>query len=67
MATATVAYLTVVAISIATVAAADTKYTNHTVGGDAGWFFNVTTNTSSANYSSWAATETFHLGDFLCK
>ncbi|GAB2271628.1 hypothetical protein Dimus_006459 [Dionaea muscipula] len=40
-------------------------YTNHTVGGSAGWFFNVTTNSSSANYSVWAANQTFNLGDFL--
>ncbi|KAF2315373.1 hypothetical protein GH714_038966 [Hevea brasiliensis] len=42
-----------------------TAYTNHTVGGNAGWFFNSTTNISAANYSSWAATQTFNLGDFL--
>ncbi|KAK4801530.1 hypothetical protein SAY86_022017 [Trapa natans] len=42
-----------------------TAYSNYTVGGDSGWFFNVTTNTSSANFSSWAASNTFSLGDFL--
>ena len=40
-------------------------YTNHTVGGDAGWFFNATTTTSATNYSSWAANQTFSLGDYL--
>lgn len=40
-------------------------YKNHTVGGAAGWFFNATSNSTSGNYSSWAATETFYLGDYL--
>ncbi|CAM0946958.1 unnamed protein product [Alopecurus aequalis] len=40
-------------------------YKNHTVGGADGWFFNATSNTTSGNYSSWAATETFNLGDYL--
>jgi hypothetical protein len=40
-------------------------YKNHTVGGADGWFFNATSNSTSGNYSSWAATETFYLGDFL--
>jgi len=40
-------------------------YKNHTVGGADGWFFNATSNTTSGNYSSWAATETFYLGDYL--
>ncbi|KAI3744350.1 hypothetical protein L1987_57429 [Smallanthus sonchifolius] len=42
-----------------------TAYTNHTVGGPAGWLFDPKTNTSSANYASWAANQTFHLGDYL--
>ncbi|KAA0040008.1 cucumber peeling cupredoxin-like [Cucumis melo var. makuwa] len=42
-----------------------TAYTNHTVGGPAGWFFNATNNISTTNYSSWAASQTFNLGDFL--
>ncbi|PON85145.1 Phytocyanin domain containing protein [Trema orientale] len=64
MGTATIAVnLTVIAslLMVSTAAA----YTNHTVGGNAGWFFNATTNTTAANYSSWAATQTFSLGDFL--
>ncbi|KAL6965124.1 hypothetical protein U1Q18_036179 [Sarracenia purpurea var. burkii] len=72
MATATAAaYLTAMALLITAVTAitaaapAATHYTNHTVGGGAGWFFNTTTNTSSFNYTSWAATQTFNLGDFL--
>ncbi|KAJ8632697.1 hypothetical protein MRB53_026033 [Persea americana] len=40
-------------------------YTNHTVGGPAGWLFNANSNNPSANYSIWAANQTFNLGDFL--
>ncbi|XP_031376690.1 cucumber peeling cupredoxin-like isoform X2 [Punica granatum] len=49
------------ALLVATAAA----YTNHTVGGEPGWFFNATANTSSANFSDWAASQTFGLGDYL--
>ncbi|CAN4125734.1 unnamed protein product [Withania somnifera] len=42
-----------------------TGYTNHTVGGPAGWFFNITTEKASADYSAWAAKQTFNLGDYL--
>ncbi|KAI3796587.1 hypothetical protein L1987_39265 [Smallanthus sonchifolius] len=42
-----------------------TAYTNHTVGGTAGWLFDPNTNKSSANYASWAANQTFALGDYL--
>ncbi|MFQ6619980.1 hypothetical protein Gotur_000950 [Gossypium turneri] len=49
-------------ITTATVA---TGYTNHTVGGYAGWFFHSKTNTSATNYTSWAANQTFSLGDYL--
>ncbi|OMO78626.1 Plastocyanin-like protein [Corchorus capsularis] len=56
--------LTVIALLITTVATA-TAYTNHTVGGDAGWFFDSKTNKSVINYSSWAANQTFNLGDYL--
>ncbi|KAJ8900320.1 hypothetical protein K2173_024960 [Erythroxylum novogranatense] len=59
---------TLLRITIATVlitaAASQTKptsYVNHTVGDDAGWFFN----TSATNYTAWAATQTFNLGDYL--
>ncbi|XAR63145.1 hypothetical protein NMG60_11022983 [Bertholletia excelsa] len=68
MATATVACLTVIALLVTVVASAApaaTVYTNHTVGDNLGWFFNATTNTSSANYTSWAAKQTFNLGDYL--
>ncbi|KAJ1414846.1 Phytocyanin domain [Sesbania bispinosa] len=58
-------YLTVFALLIAAASAATTGYHNHTVGGTAGWFFNTTTKTPAANYSSWAATQTFNLGDYL--
>ncbi|ONK77806.1 uncharacterized protein A4U43_C02F10890 [Asparagus officinalis] len=41
-------------------------YTNHTVGGTAGWFFDVKKNSSSADYSKWARSQSsFYLGDFL--
>ncbi|XP_051132808.1 cucumber peeling cupredoxin-like [Andrographis paniculata] len=40
-------------------------YTNHTVGGVAGWFFNSTTNKTSADYVAWASNRTFSLGDYL--
>lgn len=56
-------------IDVAAAAAANTPaatvYTNHTVGDAAGWFFNTTTNKTSTDYSSWAATKTFNLGDYL--
>lgn len=50
-----------IALFITTTAA----YTNHTVGGSAGWFFNPKTNTSATNYASWTANQTFDLGDYL--
>lgn len=61
--------VTVIALLIAIAASATpaASYTNHTVGGDAGWFFNTTTNTSIIDYSKWAANQTFSLGDFLSK
>ncbi|XP_065009330.1 early nodulin-like protein 18 [Musa acuminata AAA Group] len=40
-------------------------YANHTVGGAAGWFFNSTSNSSVTNYSDWASTQNFFLGDYL--
>nr|XP_043626238.1 cucumber peeling cupredoxin-like [Erigeron canadensis] len=54
-------YFTLLAFLITTTAA----YTNYTVGGPAGWFFDPTANTSSANYQSWSANKTFNLGDYL--
>ncbi|XP_047955085.1 lamin-like protein [Salvia hispanica] len=56
--------LFVAALIVAAAAAADT-YTNHTVGGDAGWFFNATANKTSADYTAWVANTTFNLGDYL--
>ncbi|KAK7340145.1 hypothetical protein VNO77_20839 [Canavalia gladiata] len=64
MAPSIAAYLTAFSLLITTAAAA-TGYQNHTVGGAAGWSFNSTTSTSATNYSSWAATQTFDLGDYL--
>ncbi|KAG2723319.1 hypothetical protein I3760_02G164800 [Carya illinoinensis] len=71
MATATLGNLTAIIALLITVATAasdappGTGYTNHTVGGAAGWFFNGTANTSATNYSSWAGSLAFNLGDFL--
>ncbi|KAL7125853.1 hypothetical protein ABFS83_14G144000 [Erythranthe nasuta] len=50
---------------ITAAAAASDTYTNHTVGGDAGWFFDSTTNKTSADYNAWSAKQTFNLGDYL--
>ncbi|XP_045805016.1 cucumber peeling cupredoxin-like [Trifolium pratense] len=60
-------YPTILVLLFTTISAASaiTGYQNHTVGGTAGWFFNSTTNTSATNYSSWASTQTFNLGDYL--
>ncbi|XP_030535479.1 cucumber peeling cupredoxin-like [Rhodamnia argentea] len=52
-------------IAASSSAAAAAGYTNYTVGGNSGWFFNEITNATSANYSAWAASQTFNLGDFL--
>ncbi|KAL5565369.1 hypothetical protein UlMin_028533 [Ulmus minor] len=63
--------IAILAILITVASAADspppTAYLNHTVGGNSGWFFNATTNTPATNYSSWAANQTFNLGDYLSK
>ncbi|XP_023000125.1 cucumber peeling cupredoxin-like [Cucurbita maxima] len=67
MATETAVFAAVVAFLISAVVSQTPPmaYTNHTVGGPAGWFFNATKNISATNYSSWAASQTFNLGDFL--
>lgn len=59
--------LCIFAVALLINAAAAATYTNYTVGGDAGWFFNSTTNKPSANYDAWAANKTFNLGDYLSK
>ncbi|WVZ05748.1 hypothetical protein V8G54_019094 [Vigna mungo] len=59
------AQLAVFALFVTAVSAATTGYHNHTVGGAAGWSFNSTTNTTAANYTSWASNQTFDLGDYL--
>jgi hypothetical protein len=66
---ATILHLAIIAVLItaATSQAPPIRYINHTVGDNAGWFFNSTTNTTAANYSSWAASLTFNLGDYLSK
>ena len=61
------AQLLAFALLVTAVSAAETGYHNHTVGGGTGWSFNSTTNTSATNYSSWASTQTFDLGDYLSK
>ncbi|XP_078171783.1 early nodulin-like protein 18 [Carex rostrata] len=65
---ATIAFFSL-AITIPAVSAAAPppaiKNKNYTVGEAAGWFFNVSSNAASANYSDWAASQTFILGDFL--
>ncbi|XP_065864138.1 early nodulin-like protein 18 [Euphorbia lathyris] len=58
-------HLTLAILTIASAASPPTSYSNHTVGDKAGWFFDSATNTSAFNYSSWAASQTFNLGDFL--
>ncbi|KAF6176078.1 hypothetical protein GIB67_000172 [Kingdonia uniflora] len=41
-------------------------YTNHTVGGPSGWFFNSTTKSPSADFTKWASAQSsFNLGDYL--
>lgn len=54
-------------VAVGVLATPAASYTNHTVGGNAGWFFNSTTNTSIVDYSEWAANQAFSLGDFLSK
>lgn len=58
-------FLLAVALLFNAAASQSTGYTNHTVGGPAGWFFNITTEKASADYSAWAAKQTFNLGDYL--
>ncbi|KAK2997496.1 hypothetical protein RJ639_024961 [Escallonia herrerae] len=63
----TMAYLALMAVLITGAAAQTpaTAYTNHTVGGSAGWFFNSTTSAASSNFTAWATNQTFGLGDYL--
>lgn len=58
-------FLLLVALVFNPAASQSTGYTNHTVGGPAGWFFDITTQKASADYSAWAAKQTFNLGDTL--
>ncbi|XP_043690798.1 cucumber peeling cupredoxin-like [Telopea speciosissima] len=60
-----IANLAVLALLITAAASATTQYTNHTVGGDSGWFFNSTNKSPSTDYTKWAASQTFNLGDYL--
>lgn len=66
----TVTALTLAAIFSATAPrafAADSPsgYSNHTVGGGAGWLFNYSSNSSATDYSTWAKSRKFFLGDYL--
>ncbi|KAM0935918.1 putative Phytocyanin domain, cupredoxin [Dioscorea sansibarensis] len=68
--TVTAALLAVIlsAVSSPITVAADNSappYVNHTVGGAAGWFFNVFSNISAVNFSDWATSQSFFLGDYL--
>ncbi|MED6132942.1 hypothetical protein PIB30_023489 [Stylosanthes scabra] len=67
MAPSIAAYLTIIfaLITVVNAAASSTGYHNHTVGGASGWLFNSTTSTAATNYTTWASTQTFNLGDFL--
>ncbi|MCD7467624.1 hypothetical protein HAX54_005167 [Datura stramonium] len=58
-------FLVAAALFFNAAASQSTGYTNHTVGGPAGWFFNIATGKASADYSAWAAKQTFNLGDYL--
>ncbi|KAK4371940.1 hypothetical protein RND71_007324 [Anisodus tanguticus] len=58
-------FLVVIALLFNAAASQSTGYTNHTVGGPAGWFFNIATQKASSDYSAWAAKQTFNLGDYL--
>ncbi|KAJ4794910.1 hypothetical protein LUZ62_046156 [Rhynchospora pubera] len=66
---ATIAFSLAVIISVVSAAAPAPAPApankNHTVGGAAGWFYNTSSVAPSANYSDWAASQTFYLGDFL--
>ncbi|XP_047335271.1 cucumber peeling cupredoxin-like [Impatiens glandulifera] len=59
------AFVVAIFALVTTAAAVTDGYTNHTVGGDAGWLFNSTTKKTSADYKSWAVNQTFNLGDYL--
>ncbi|KAK9144420.1 hypothetical protein Sjap_004323 [Stephania japonica] len=50
---------------IAAAATTASAYTNHTVGDAAGWLYNNSTSSPAADYSKWAASQSFSLGDFL--
>ncbi|XP_008801847.1 blue copper protein-like [Phoenix dactylifera] len=50
---------------LASAANSPPAYTNHTVGGVAGWLFNSSSNSSATNYSAWAKSQKFFLGDYL--
>ncbi|KAH9321703.1 hypothetical protein KI387_016342 [Taxus chinensis] len=40
-------------------------YQNYTVGGASGWFFDAQKNASVTDYTKWASSQTFGLGDYL--
>ncbi|KAF5191673.1 early nodulin-like protein [Thalictrum thalictroides] len=61
--TTTAANLFIITLLITTVTSQ--SYSNHTVGDSAGWLFNSDTNTTSTDYTKWASTQVFNLGDYL--
>lgn len=57
--------LTVLSTSVSAASSSLPPYTNHTVGDRTGWFFNSNKNSSVTDYSKWAKSQSFYLGDFL--
>ncbi|KAM3322840.1 hypothetical protein P3S67_003991 [Capsicum chacoense] len=60
-----IVFLVAVALLFNATASQSIGYTNRTVGGLAGWFFDINTQKPSADYSTWAAKQTFNLSDYL--
>ncbi|RZC73063.1 hypothetical protein C5167_048542 [Papaver somniferum] len=58
-------YLTIITLLVLTTIPSSESYTNHTVGGASGWYFNRSSNKSITDYSKWASGKTFNLGDYL--
>ncbi|RZC83628.1 hypothetical protein C5167_046417 [Papaver somniferum] len=58
-------YLAIVTLLVLITIPSSESYTNHTVGGASGWYFNRSSNKSITDYSKWASGKTFNLGDYL--
>ncbi|CAA7396266.1 unnamed protein product [Spirodela intermedia] len=68
MATVAAAAVALMVVALAAAgASADSfqPYTNHTVGGAAGWVFNAVSKKASTDYSAWASKRSFFVGDYL--